>query len=379
MRVLHVNTSVALGQYGVLFGHALSSVKGVEVLSVFNERLLENDTFKMLLTDIAYRKLLVKTPADVVYSMASLRRLVRRWKPDIIHDSVGPMSRSPFLWLALRHKAPLVMTIHDPLPHSGMGYSIRSRIARKLAHKLGSHFFVHGPIGKMQLVDQGVDPNTISIIRHGPLTTLFEQDNAKSIMREARTVLFFGGMRPNKGMELLLPIADEIHSKFQDVKFIVAGSPKVSRELQKTGWPNKLSSILNEMKKRSYFEVHAGFVPNSEVGTLFHRASITLLPYLDASQSGVAMIAMPLGSVVLATKVGDLPYTIKDGLTGFLAEPDVDSIILMLAKLLGNPDQLEYVRNNARDWVYRECSWEKQVAYVLGVYKDLLEGGGNRR
>ena len=93
-----------------------------------------------------------------------------------------------------------------------------------------------------------------------------------------------------------------------------------------------------------------------------------VLPYLDATQSAIPMIAMPLGSVVLATAVGDLPFVVEEGVTGFLADSDVESIAHRLSTALSNPSSLEKVRRNAKIWVEQECDWNTVAGQVVAVY-----------
>jgi len=112
----------------------------------------------------------------------------------------------------------------------------------------------------------------ITVIYHGRLDPLFAHGQKASVPREPHTLLFFGALRPNKGVHFLVPIADRLHLKYPDLKMVVAGSSQVAREL---------------------LEVHEGFIPDEDVAPFFQRASITLLPYLEATQSGVVMVAMP--------------------------------------------------------------------------------------
>ena len=81
------------------------------------------------------------------------------------------------------------------------------------------------------------------------------------------------------------------------------------------------------------------------------------------------MLAMPFGRVVVATRVGDLPYAVQDGTTGLLTEARVDDIVETLIWTLSHPEELEKIRRNAKSWVETEASWEKIVDSVVGVYK----------
>jgi len=374
MRVLHVNLSPGgLGRYGALFAAALARRGDIKVLSVFEPGLFRSEPVKRFLEDLPRVDVPFLTTGQRLKAVSRLRKILKKWKPDIVHDTAGSgLALGAIVLAAVARNVPWVVTEHDPVPHLGMGTSPHFRLARRLIRRRAAHIFVHGPWCKEQLVSQGVAPSKVSVIHHGELGSFFKQISCvKDVRRGKKTVLFFGKLRPNKGVELLIPIADRTCSQFLDVKFIVAGSPEVSRDLKRSGWETKLRAILREMRSRPYFEVHDRFIPDEEVASFFQRASITLLPYLDATQSGVAMIAMPLGSVVVATGVGDLPYVIQDEVTGFLAEPNVDSIVNRLKYVLSHQDETEVIREKAREWVVRECSWDHIATQILEIYYHL--------
>ena len=381
MRVLHVNLSAGgLGRYGALFAAALARRGDVEVLSVFEPGLLRSEPVKRILENLPRVSVPFLTMGQRLKAVLRLQEILRRWKPDIVHDTAGSgLALGAIALAVVARNVAWVVTEHDPVPHLGMGTSFHFRLARRLIRRQAVHIFVHGPLGKKQIISQGVDPSRVSIIYHGEIGSFFNQvSRAKDVKREEKTILFFGTLRPNKGVELLIPIADKIHAEFPDVKFIVAGSPKVSRDLKKSGWCAKLQVVLREMRLRPYFEVHDRFIPDEEVASFFQRASITLLPYLDATQSGVAMIAMPLGSIVVATRVGDLPYVIQDGKTGFLAEANVESIVAKLSFVLSHSKEMQKIRDNARTWAERECSWDRIAGQAVEVYGIICRAQGRK-
>jgi len=356
IRVLHLNLAAGgLGRYGLLFARALAEHQDVEVLSVVHAELLTSPVLQRLLQHVPLETWSPASRTRKLRLFPRLRTLIRKWRPDIIHDTAG----SGF--------APGVLATW-----AGRGRTLlHSRWARTLIRRHAHHIFVHGPRGKEILMRQGVPEHRITVIYHGRLDPLFAHGQKASVPREPHTLLFFGALRPNKGVHFLVPIADRLHLKYPDLKMVVAGSSQVARELRKGPWPRELARILWEMRQRPYFEVHEGFIPDEDVAPFFQRASITLLPYLEATQSGVVMVAMPFGSVVLATRVGDLPFVIQDGDTGLLAKPQLEDIIERVDWALSHPQELERIRQNAQRWVER-CRWEHIVARVVHVYHRLL-------
>ena len=63
------------------------------------------------------------------------------------------------------------------------------------------------------------------------------------------------------------------------------------------------------------------YIPDDEVEALFRAADVTVLPYRSGTQSGVTHVAYALGSPVIATNVGGITETVREGETGLTAPP----------------------------------------------------------
>jgi glycosyltransferase involved in cell wall biosynthesis len=63
------------------------------------------------------------------------------------------------------------------------------------------------------------------------------------------------------------------------------------------------------------------YIPNEEVGAYFAAADLVVLPYVDATQSGIVQMAFGFGVPVVTTTVGGLGEAVQDGRTGLLVSP----------------------------------------------------------
>ena len=64
------------------------------------------------------------------------------------------------------------------------------------------------------------------------------------------------------------------------------------------------------------------YIADDEVEALFRAADVTVLPYRAGTQSGVTHVAYALGSAVIATNVGGITETVREGETGLTCPPE---------------------------------------------------------
>jgi glycosyltransferase involved in cell wall biosynthesis len=107
------------------------------------------------------------------------------------------------------------------------------------------------------------------------------------------------------------------------VRFIIAGQGEpIEKYAQRILYPE-------------LFEIRNYRIPEEEIDELFQRASFTVLPYTDATQSGVIPIALAYGVTVIASEVGALGDVITHGETGYLVPSrNADTLALQLKEVL---------------------------------------------
>jgi glycosyltransferase involved in cell wall biosynthesis len=87
-------------------------------------------------------------------------------------------------------------------------------------------------------------------------------------------------------------------------------------------------------------------VPNHELAVYFSAADVVVLPYLEATQSGVAQIALGFEKLMVGTAVGGMADVIQEGRTGYIVPPgDAGSLAVAIVKLLRNDQAETFVRN----------------------------------
>ncbi len=139
----------------------------------------------------------------------------------------------------------------------------------------------------------------------------------------ALRLLCFGRLLPYKGLDLLAAALARLGPRTDLVVRVVGQGPE--------------SADLAALRARPEVQVERRWVPEAEVASLLAWADAVVLPYREASQSGVAAAALAAGRWVVATAVGGLPEQLAGAPLGRLCAPTADAIAAALAALLAEP------------------------------------------
>lgn len=143
-----------------------------------------------------------------------------------------------------------------------------------------------------------------------PLFEEFLSKHDKS--RTGRRILFFGKVRRYKGLEVLIAALPRVLSKI-DCELLIAGEFYDSLE--------KYQQLIRRLGIESSVKIDNRYVPNEEVAAIFEQVDVLVLPYVSASQSGVARIALSNRLPIIASRTGGLSETVIDNVNGLLFPP----------------------------------------------------------
>lgn len=287
-----------------------------------------------------------------------LMRMISTIQPDVVHiQSAG----EPWLPLALPvlHKFTLVTTIHDASRHLGDGQPF---LAMELAYSFlvgfSQQVIVHGQQQAGILARKMYSSSEkIKVVPLGPYA-MYKTLAEGQVSSEPHTILFFGRLRAYKGIEVLLRAAPLIAAQIPDVRIVIAGS----------GDYPVVQDAANE--NPDWFEVHNRFISSEEVAQFFQRSSVVVLPYLEASQSGVVPVAYQFGKPVVATNVGSIPEVVDDGKTGLLVEPGNEYALAdAVIRLLKDAPFRAALGEAAKAKSEQDLSWDSIASRTLDVYE----------
>jgi glycosyltransferase involved in cell wall biosynthesis len=219
-------------------------------------------------------------------------------------------------WLSLRRlhrRTPLVSFVHDVVPHR---HSMPRAAERRLLSLLYSasctgQLVVYSTLLKDELVGEfGVAPDRVSVIPH-PLDTSAGCIPASSRAPTRPFVLFFGTLRANKGLDVLISALDGIGSA-PPFDVVVAGE----------GSSQQREFLERAAERLPFLRLELGHVSDSRKKELHSQASVLVLPYTEFhSSSGVLADAYAYRIPVVASDIGTLGATIGADGTGWLVPP----------------------------------------------------------
>ena len=266
--------------------------------------------------------------------MARLARRIRRWNPDIVHILVESNVWTNLLPFLLR-PWPLITTVHDVKLHPGDVSSAKiPRFFINLLVRQSDAIVVHGEGLRREAAKQfRIKSERIFVFPHPPLLRYRHEAQKHGFSKPSDgvfRVLFFGRIYEYKGLRFLLQAAPLIMSSVSHLKIVIAGAG------------DDFEKYDNLVSDATSVQVHYGFVSVDQAARLFAEADVLALPYIEASQSGVLMVAMPFGLPVVATDVGEIADTVKSTGIGLVIPPRDE---VALAKALIEVASDEALRN----------------------------------
>lgn len=295
------------------------------------------------------------------FNWISVGKIIREEKPDYLLISYWMPFFAPCLGVISRivrkkSKTKIVAICHNVLPHE-------SKPGDKILTK---YFFKY--VNKFILLSAKVKDDLLSLkytneykILFHPIYSTFGEIFPKVEARKhlnintSKVILFFGFIREYKGLDTLLH-AMEILKTQNDIILIVAGEFYENEE--------KYNNIIEKHDLKNFVLLFNDFIPADEVKYYFSAADLVVLPYKDATQSGVTQIAKHFKRPIISTNVGGLAEVVKNGVNGFLVEKE-NPTALANAILNYYSNDLEETFEKNIESELEEYSWKKFASEML--------------
>jgi glycosyltransferase involved in cell wall biosynthesis len=203
----------------------------------------------------------------------------------------------------------------------------------------------------------------VEVIHHGAFAHLAHQPHELPLPPELAgvqgpVVLFFGLLRPYKGIEVLL----EAWRGIPEAELWIVGRPRMPLESLRARAPRSVRFVPR-------------FVPDAALPALFRRADVVVLPYSRTErldQSGVLATALACGRPLVVSEVGGFGEVARTG-AALLVPPD-DPVALReaLAGLLADGSAREQLAAAAGRAAAGPYSWEEAARLTIALYERLV-------
>jgi glycosyltransferase involved in cell wall biosynthesis len=289
--------------------------------------------------------------------MVSYRRHAAR--ADVVH----------FQWLAMQWldahllpRRPLVLTAHDLLPREPRPGQARAQ--RRLYDRVDA-VVVHSQYGRELLTGLGVPAEKVNVIHHGAFDHLTRQPDEAALPAELAdvprpVVLFFGLLRPYKGLETLL----EAWRGIDGAELWIVGRSRMPVEPLRAAAAPSVRFVTR-------------FVSDAELPAFFRRADVVVLPYMRTErldQSGVLATALAFGRPSVVSQVGGLPEVAATGAAVAVPPGDPAALREALEALIADPQRRVRVAGAALAAARGPYSWDTAARQTLALYERITRG-----
>lgn len=270
------------------------------------------------------------------------------------------------LYIKLLNKK-VIYTVHDVLPR--LQETTINRLKFKFIYKMPDRLIAHTPYIKKRLIKEfSIQEHKIFVIVHGvyqrPKKENITQWAARDyfgLSQSATVLLFFGIIAKYKGFDLLLKSIERLGMGHN---FQVLAAGRVNSDYQ--------------IEFQNLIDVHnvnvkavLRFIEDEEIEYCFKAANITVLPYREASQSGVLFMSYAYGKPVIAPDLGGFPDDIIPHKTGYLFEPEnIESLSRSLREFEAEWKGATAEKNEAiENFANSNYSWDKSCEQLVTVYE----------
>ncbi len=305
--------------------------------------------------------------------VASFVRRVRRGATDVVHVqwSLAPLVDALAVRRIRSFGTPVIYTAHNVLPHNARwwhapGYG---RLYRSV-----DRVIVHSSAAAERMEALAVPSKCIKVIPMAADEVAHpDRRKARSAARRRlnladsdRVVLFFGQVRPYKGLAVLVAAMARVAERAPDARLLVAGPVAGGM----TG-ARRIAGSIDKAGLSSVVDFRPGYVASREVPDYFAASDVVALPYIDTDDSAVLAAARAHATAVVASSVGGIPEALASG-GGLLVPPREPSALAeALLEVLLEPRVRENLESEARggaaSWTWHDAAVETMTLYERAV------------
>jgi glycosyltransferase involved in cell wall biosynthesis len=280
-----------------------------------------------------------------------LRRAIRHFAPEmtLLQDSVVHDLRLALIAGARPRR--YALTVHNAESHPGdPRRSARVQRSYSMLIRNAGLLFVHTESIRDRLIELEHPPAPVVVVPHGVSPPRFHP------LPATPTLLLFGRVSRYKGVETLLEAMPRVWERVPAARLTIAGVGPIE---DRAALADSRVTVRNE------------HVAEEDVEGLFAAARCVVLPYLEASQSGVGAQAKQFGRPLVVTDVGGLPDLVADGAGRVVPAGEEGALADALVDVLTTPGLGERMAERAVQFV-AHAGWDRVAQLSLEAYERHL-------
>jgi glycosyltransferase involved in cell wall biosynthesis len=279
--------------------------------------------------------------------VTSLHRDLRRRGIEalVVHSHIDPR----YATLGLRF--PVALFIHDPRPHSGdyaSTYPLPVRAMARIAELTASCLIIHS---------ERLKPQMWPLMRGVPTGVVLpgaKVEDAPRLPKTPVSVAVIGRLMEYKGVDTALAAFRRVREQRPDCTMVVAGNGRMGDEIRAASPPG--------------VDLRDRYIPESELESIFDSSRLILLPYKDATQSGVGLMAVARGVPCIVSDVGALPDLVPPGREWVVPAGNPEALAESILAALDHNDQTRW---DVLSFARQQLDWPVAGARLLSEMSRL--------
>lgn len=262
----------------------------------------------------------------------------------------------------------IVFVCHNVVPHDGGGFLDRRLTLTVL--RRGDALIVHSEQDRYRAlalmpgakVIKGALPTYAPLADQAGSSTAEELRHELGLPAGKPILLFFGFVRPYKGLEYLIQAMPKIRAQL-DAHLLVAGEFWSSKEFYER--------YAREFGVERHITFIDRYVPNEQLRPYFDLSDVVVLPYISATQSAVVQLAFGFRKPVITTRVGGLAEAVRDGVDGLIVPPQDDAALAEAVVRFFTTDAGQTLGAAVRGGQQAGYTWDDMVHTLEQIRRDL--------
>jgi glycosyltransferase involved in cell wall biosynthesis len=260
----------------------------------------------------------------------------------------------------------LIWTVHEVIPIEEE--FINSVWARRFLSKLCDAKIVHAKSSIEEMQKLGINTKNTYINPIGSYIGIYKnritEESARKYFEfneKDFVFLFFGVIKPYKGVEDLLETFKQLIKKRKNVRLLIAGKC-YNKDLKKM-----LNNYKEELKED--VKIYTEYIKKDEIQYYFNCADVAVFPFKIITTSSTVILALSFGKPIICPKIGNLKE-LPENIGFFYKSSSKKGLLNCMEKAILNKEKLKKMEKNSFDYA-NSLSWDKIAEKTYEIYKNL--------